>query len=1254
MEHTSLHDTNPEHHIKTIQNTNQERQIENITENNTSQPSTNRPTNRKTTNKTKKKRKKENKTQSNGQSQDQYESRIKILQINLNNCESAMSILAEHIKDTKTDIILYQDPNIKALKMFSKTLAWRVFESKNKTAGIIINNQSIKAIVSTTQENSVILNVSTQNNTLQIGSIYSAPSSNFEADMECLDSYNNNDYLLLGGDFNCKIPDLGYSYMCHRGRHLMEIISAKQLTLLNDTNSAPTFFCLKDKTPHTGNPDLTLLGNGLLHTLESWTVDYTNPSGSDHRYINTTLNLKLQHRQQTRYKTKHANFNKFNKLFKQQTQKLMDKIQNANNQTQLDEAIEYITNTITSIADKTLKKKSFKYQPHVSWWNKELRAERNKVKALQKRYLNTADPETKEHKKLKYKKALAQYKLNIKKSKINSWKKYCTNCNKNYGTLFKILRNKFLKPTDLIHTVLENSYKTETYDGVQEHLIRHHFDTANNFQQQQHLQGTHLPEKPPDITKLEIQNALKTQNLNKAPGPDNIDGHIIKNLITNFYTLMKKMFQKCLDLNYFPSAWKIAEVIFFHKANKDPKYPASYRPICLLPMLGKLYERIIKTRLTHQLETNKLLHNNQFGFRTNRSTSQLINLITKTIKTNTKTNKYCALISFDIQGAFDNINWETLDNTIDKLNINDYLKNTLKSFKNNRKILHKIQQHEHYYNTYKGCPQGSCLGPTLWLLIADEILKEYAKTHPWIWAFADDFVVICQANTRAELEQIGNALLALFQNICNTYNLTLSQEKTQIILFGTSLEKRHPIFKLNNKTVKIVKTLKYLGLTIDPHFNWTHHLNKIHDKISIFSAELRKIHNTSWGIKKSMLKLWYETVLEKQIDYGAEIWYPDLNSKGTRKLPSIQRTGLLAISGAYRSTATDTLLVLLGIPPLYIRLKTKAIKFKIKQGETSYTKDGITLHNTNIDFDNRETLDPPHEKLKNLTISSKIEDNIKDNIYIYTDGSKMETGTAMAFTVKLNDNFIYDYNSRLRIQNTIYQAETLAIQKAIKWATLNNLQNINIYSDSQSAILSLLNLKPKSKLTLDTLTLIKNNPHLNINITWIKGHSKDKGNDRADHLAKLPLLNNYEIDNEKIPYPPSYLNKLLKQEILTQWQDHWNNSNTGRATFNFIPKVSHKLIHEDTIVFYFISGHGSFPTFLFRINKHHTNLCDCGREGSPLHYVFDHCPLMPHTFKRNRSHNKEQSFMNLIKSESNMKKLRQNYKTLDTLYSFKK
>lgn len=344
-----------------------------------------------------------------------------------------------------------------------------------------------------------------------------------------------------------------------------------------------------------------------------------------------------------------------------------------------------------------------------------------------------------------------------------------------------------------------------------------------------------------------------------------------------------------------------------------------------------------------------------------------------------------------------------------------------------------------------GCHQGSCLGPLLWLIIADHLIKRFTLNFEDILSYADDFVVIAYGDTRNDLEHNMNDKLHLMNLICQDLSLTISKEKCVSMLFGRfTLDNRHPIFKIDRVTVMVKDNIIYLGFQLDGKFNWIGHFERIREKIRNFTSNVRKTKCRDKGLHANFRKTWYNQVIEKQICYGFEIWFPDLHVHALRKLSSCQRLGLLSIISTYKTVSTDALCTLTGIPPIHIKLKHEFRKYETMFSNASIQVGDCIINSTNIMRNLTTSYFPSYNDINNLNFTEKSDLYFVDLglPVIYTDGSKMESGVGAAFTTFHGRSFIYDFKISLDKHNLIYQAELSALKYAIDWSLHSDFQKI--------------------------------------------------------------------------------------------------------------------------------------------------------------------------------------------------------------------
>ncbi|GBM42309.1 hypothetical protein AVEN_235019-1 [Araneus ventricosus] len=212
----------------------------------------------------------------------------------------------------------------------------------------------------------------------------------------------------------------------------------------------------------------------------------------------------------------------------------------------------------------------------------------------------------------------------------------------------------------------------------------------------------------------------------------------------------------------------------------------------------------------------------------------------------------------------------------------------------------------------------------------------------------------------------------------------------------------------------------------------------------------------------------------------------------------------------------------------------------------------------------------------------------------------MEQGVGSAFCVfGEQQELIAQWQGRLYPKNSIFQAELIALQEAVKYAQ-NHQNEVEIWSDSQSSLKALLNQKSNSPIA----TYIQDslyNTH-NIRLGWIRAHVGHLGNEKADEQAK-EAITSMEVAMLTVFLPRSSAKQDLTQTALAKWHWRWDDGINGRSTYEIIKKVRLRNHNWPIQLIQFITGHGPFPTYLFRFGNHPENCCACGKPGTPFLYA---------------------------------------------------
>ena len=410
------------------------------------------------------------------------------------------------------------------------------------------------------------------------------------------------------------------------------------------------------------------------------------------------------------------------------------------------------------------------------------------------------------------------------------------------------------------------------------------------------------------VDEQEIQNCIN--NLKPAsPGPD----HIMPIVIKSCASAISKPLVHLVNLSFLsgvvPDSLKLANVIPIFKAG-DKDLLSNHRPISLLNCFAKIYERLMHSRLYKFLDSNCIISKHQFGFRKGFSTDMALITAIDHITEALDNKKHAIGLFLDLRKAFDTVNKEILLNKLHHYGIRGISLKWFDSYLSDRFQMVKISDTTSAKLPITiGVPQGSILGPLLFILYLNDLPNALQKVFPVI--FADDTnLFISDSNLERALHTFNNELLTL-QKWFIANKLSLNINKTHSMLFTSSSLARSVPLSLNiaGSPINQVSTTKFLGMYIDEKLNWSAHINYISSKLAKSIGILKKVHKIL--DTETLIQLYY-TIVYPYFTYCHLIWAKAPMTYLSR-LIGLQKKAIRIISNSQFRAHTDPLFKQLSI-----------------------------------------------------------------------------------------------------------------------------------------------------------------------------------------------------------------------------------------------------------------------------------------------------------------------------------------------------
>ena len=721
--------------------------------------------------------------------------------------------------------------------------------------------------------------------------------------------------VVLAGDLNAKSAAWGSPKDDKRGDALAEWLTERDMIILNKGNK-PTFV----RGGQESFIDITSCDEKLAPYIAEWRVTDEETLGC-HQMVRYKISAAMGKPVNTekpvggwRYAEGRTDIfaQNMKTCIEHQMKRGVDLDENA------------LTQTITKACDLTYTRKEagVRGRRAVYWWNAEIGRIRTECIRLKRNLTRTnkkkeSTAEQRACAQVAYRRMRLELKINILNAKKHAWKNLIEQLDSDiWGKGYKIVTKKF---------GLTKNNKITIDDQLKQ--ARKLFPNVPEIRWKAIKSHGGDEEPPPLISSVELEEAGRRIKCGKSPGPDLIPPDVVKIVVQKHGAILMRMYNNIIHKGAYPECWKRARLVLVEKPKKEGTSVgmAAYRPICLIDVLGKVLETILVMRLTREMEDRAPLSEMQHGFRKGRSAVDAMQQVTKIVKKITEKaaqhKGVCALITLDIENAFNTARWDNIVKELERKKISSYLIRIIKSYLTNRAV---VIGGTVTLRTTCGVPQGSVLGPLLWNVQYDGVFGVDVPQGVELVGYADDLAVLVTGKGRHELQAKADIALSEIIKWMESKELRVAPHKTEVVVLAGRRKVKEMEITVKNTKIKSKTAIKYLGVTFGKDLSFSEHIKVTANRANETAARLARIMPSIGGPRASRRKLLYATV-KSILMYAAPVWRKAMDKAVHRKhYEKVHRRMLLGVCAAYRTVSMAAVEVIAGIAPIDLQVEERA------------------------------------------------------------------------------------------------------------------------------------------------------------------------------------------------------------------------------------------------------------------------------------------------------------------------------------------
>lgn len=681
------------------------------------------------------------------------------------------------------------------------------------------------------------------------------------------------DYVICG-DFNSKHRDWG----CFRANSWGNILSDLTLSFpftIRYPNNPTHIPCSSNSRPST----IDLILTNVPHFMNFPVV--MNELNSDHLPVMFSIfTTELSRIQNLQYDFKKTNWNRYKSYLSTLLSQnpLFDNIANSDD---INALILYLNDSIIAAIDESTPKIEIRNK-FVKLPNYILNSikQRNYFRQQWNRYRNRNDL-------LIYREYDKLVKYEIWCFRNRSWNnkiKALDIRSKPFWNISKMLRRK-------IHNIpaISHSNRSHLLDADKANVFANQFLSNHNNSNDIQCRTTELqvsnaltdfnnsfyptPESSVHVSASDIKCILKQLKVGKSCGLDKIQNLYLKNFSNLAILYLCKILSACLKHQYFPITWRKAKVIPIPKPGKPHDLVSSYRPISLLSNLSKIFEKILKEKLWAYCDNTAVIPDEQFGFRAFHGTIHQIKRVTQYVNHELVSKRSAAMVLLDVEKAFDTVWHDGLIFKLIKLKFPRFLIKIIQTFLYKRSFCVQINKDSSdYFDIPAGVPQGSVLGPLLYLIYTSDFPQIANCTYAF---FADDTAILCSGLLASDILSCIQEALDEVAKFSEKWKIKINSEKSQAIFFTRKRKTCYiPQSNLIMKGSDIAwsNSVRYLGVFLNTRLTFNDHVSHIINKFNLAIKLLYPLIN-----RKSELNIENKITILKSIFqpialYACPVW----------------------------------------------------------------------------------------------------------------------------------------------------------------------------------------------------------------------------------------------------------------------------------------------------------------------------------------------------------------------------------------------